>query len=338
VTYDGSGVRFLNTAEYVPNFAGLAGTASASNVRMNASTDLNTASGTTVNALVVVTGTTLSNSQGGGLTVTSGLVVSEPSPGAALINVPLNVGSAEAILLGNITLNAPLSGTGGLTAGHQGTLRLNVANTYNGPTTINGGTILFFSPDALGGSTRIIAGGTLGNSDGDVGRATLQYMGTSPATLTQSLQLQSGLLTVGSNALTPSAPLTLAGPISGPGGFRVFTISDVSLTNLDNSYTGATEVRQGSVRFSDDRQLGNGGPLELQTAGGIVLDGNWTTSRTVNLVSAQFNTHGWDAVLNGPLTGSGGSLTKTGAGTLTLRSLDNSFTGSLSIGPGVGWI
>ena len=61
-----------------------------------------------------------------------------------------------------------ITGTGNLTKNGTGMLTLNAANTYNGSTTLNTGTLAINNNGAIGNGTLIINGGTIDNTSGSL--------------------------------------------------------------------------------------------------------------------------------------------------------------------------
>lgn len=335
VTLNSGAIRALNTGtEYTTTITG--GTSTSDNVRLTASLNINDAGLTTRNALIMTTGT-LSNALGGSLRLTSGTIFNS---GTATISANLDFGSQEAIIFsqGTLTISGTIAGSGGLTKAGSSTLTLsNTANSYTGTTTINGGTIAFASTAVFGGSTAFQAGGS-NTLLTNIGRPALNYTGTTAATLTQSIAVNSGLMEF--NVTSASGSLQIDGQISGSGGIYIAGSGNTILTNNSNNYTGQTRIFGGNLVFSNDAQLGNGGAVDIGalSTSGVILNGNWTTSRQVNFsFSSQVNTNGFNWTQNGAFTGtSGATLNKAGAGTFTLNSdVNNStFSGPVNVNGG----
>ncbi|WP_186291825.1 autotransporter domain-containing protein [Ancylobacter moscoviensis] len=125
---------------------------------------------------------------------------------------------------------------------------------------------------------------------------------------------------------------TLATPIMGTGGIVKIGAGTIVLT-ADNSYTGGTAMKAGTLSVSADANLGaatgglafDGGTLEntsaFATGRAITLNGGGTLRTTADLTAS------------GVISGAG-ALTKTGAGTLTLTGT-NTYGGGTTIGTGV---
>lgn len=341
VTYDAArGVRLLDHGtEYAVGFGAVTGTTN--NLLLTASSNpgapisINSlfarhASGTPVTVGTVGDTNTISFPTGNAAAIYS-------TGGSLTINTPLSFNGNEGIFIARTTMmivNGVISGTNGITKlGAGGSLSLTAANTYSGTTTVNSGTLTFANVSALGTSNQFILGGGVTGTTGTVGQAILQYTGASPATLTQDIKLSSGLPEIRSS--TSTATLTLSGTISGPGGLYFNSPGNVVLTG-SNSYTGQTRIFGGNIVISSDANLGSGGAIDIGASSttGLILNGDWTTSRQVNMsFTSQLNTQGFNATLNGPLTGTSG-LNKAGAGKLTLNTA-NPNSGVVTINAGV---
>ncbi len=131
-----------------------------------------------------------------------------------------------------------------LTKEGPGTLILSAANTYSGPTLVNGGTLKLANADATGGSSKVVLG--------DAGGLVLDFTGT------------------------------MKTPIIGTG-TGVTKIGDSkAVLSGNNSYTGPTEVRQGSLFV--DGSLAS----EVWVDGGAGFGGNGRVNNTVNFRDGSF--------------------------------------------------
>jgi autotransporter-associated beta strand protein len=144
-------------------------------------------------------------------------------------------------------------------------------------------------------------------------------------------------LTVGGN----NATTTYSGGISG-GGSLAKTGAGVLYLTGTSSYSGGTTVNGGTLNVNSDSALGYGFSVMTFTnnstlqfgANNIVLSGG--RSIVVNSgVTATFDTAGNAVTIQGPISDatSGGGLTKTGAGVLSLNG-GNSYTGNTTINAG----
>ncbi|MEJ8856977.1 autotransporter outer membrane beta-barrel domain-containing protein [Variovorax robiniae] len=190
----------------------------------------------------------------------------------------------------------PLSG-GSLIKTGTGTLTLTGANTYTGGTTIAAGTL------------QVGSGGTTGSLVGNiVDNAALVF--------------------------NRSDALSFGGVISGTGSVTKNGAGTLTLT-ATNTYTGATIINQGVLAFSNPGNLGtlgnpivfNGGTLRYLAASSFI-------GRSVSLLagSGTVDTNGFSVEYRGVASGAG-SMTKIGAGTLSLTGT-NTYTGGTIINGG----
>ena len=211
------------------------------------------------------------------------------------------------------TLNLVMSGSG--------TQVLAGSNTYTGSTTINGGTL------------QIGAGGTTGSIN-------------STDAVTDNAVL----------AFSCSGTLTFSVPISGSGTVTMLGPGTLALGG-SNTYTGGTTLSAGQLNINNAAALGtgaltiSGGTIGNTSGAAITLSNNnaenWngnfafagtndlnlgtgavamSSSRTVTVTSNNLT-------VGGAISGSGYSLTKAGAGTLTLAG-SNTYTGGTTLSAG----
>lgn len=221
----------------------------------------------------------------------------------------------------SLTLSGPVSGTAALTKGvSAGTLVLTGSNSYSGGTNIDVGTVEF-SANSLGGTAVTINGGTLryaaGNTE-DISSKTLTF-GPSGATIDTNgndVTLANSFGNSGAGGLTKAgaAMLTLAG---------------------SNSYAGSTTISGGTLAITADENLGSlGANAGVVLAGGALrIPVSFTTARGFSVTSASILDAGDATTLNGTITGTQ-SLTRQGAGLLTLTGNNSSFTGGMVLAGG----
>ncbi len=238
--------------------------------------------------------------------------------------VTLNAGGGALDTDGNnATLSGAISGTGGLTKIGLGTLTLSGAGTYSGPTAVNAGTLQAgatsaFSPNS---AYTVSSGAILDLNSFNQAIGSLAGAG--------NVMLGSATLTTGND----NTSTAFSGGISGTGGLTKIGLGTLTLSGA-NTYSGGTVTDAGTLAVSADNNLGaaSGG---LSFGGGTLqfLSG-FTTNRTVTLNAGggAFDTDGNNATLGGAISGTG-SLTKIGAGTLTLSG-PSSYTGATTINHG----
>ena len=233
---------------------------------------------------------------------------------------------------GDITLGGNISGLGGIAKNGSGKLILSGSNNYTGGTTITAGSLEL----GIGGTSGSIVGNILNNSELVVNR---------------------------------SGTLTLSGAISGSGILTKTGAGSMTLSG-NNTYTGATTIKQGAISVSNivvssgasnlgnatsavvlGDTLGHTGILSytgatatytrgftVQSGGGEIdttTSGQTLTIATGGIANGGVLTIGGsgNTTISSVISGSG-SLAKTGAGTLTLSAF-NTYNGPTTIANGV---
>jgi len=276
---------------------------------------------------------------GGTLTTTTDLYAGFGGTGLLSIS-----GSGVAIVGG--TLSRGLSGTIALESG--GTLQIGTGGSSGSLATdlTNNGSLVFNRSDGSSYSGIIDGSGTVTT----LGSGTLTFTGVNTYTgvttiSTGALQLGDGL-TTGSIAgdvvndatliFNPAEDLAFANSISGTGAVQKLGTAVLTLSG-SNTYAGGTQFDAGVLSLGSADALGTSGTISF---GGGMLQ--FTGSNTTDY-SARFSTAGsqafvldtnsQDVALASALSGADSSLTKLGAGTLTI-SASNSYTGSTTINGG----
>ena len=224
---------------------------------------------------------------------------------------PTVSGSAGAA---SLIVGGPISGSFGLTKAGPSPLILSGSNTYTGSTIVNAGTLQIGNAGTTGAlaTTSAITGSAGG---------TLAFGRTD--TVTQGTHFNS--------VIGGAINLTQAG-------------SGTLVLNGANTYTGTTSISAGTLRLDNSAALQNStfaggagslsfGSVTTGTFGGLVGSSNLTLSNTAgSAVALAVGGNNSSTTYSGALSG-GGSLTKLGAGTLTL-SASNSYSGATSINAG----
>ncbi|MFA6564785.1 MAG: autotransporter-associated beta strand repeat-containing protein, partial [Verrucomicrobiia bacterium] len=235
------------------------------------------------------------------------------------------------------------------------TLTLSGANTYTGVTTIRAGTLQFAQETSLYNNTQaswtdanivVESGTTAIFNAGGAGEFTagdidiLAALGTSTGGFKTGAIL--GLDTTGGDFAYSSA---IANPNGGANtrSLTKFGVNTLTLSGA-NSYTGPTTVGEGTLALSGAGALADTSAVNV-TGGTAVFDisGITASSETIgslagvsgssavlggkNLTAGDDNT---STTFAGVISGTGGSLTKTGTGTLTLTAA-NTYTGATDI-------
>ena len=213
----------------------------------------------------------------------------------------------------NVSFDGVISGSGSITKAGAGTLILSGTNTYSGGTTISAGTLSIVSDTNIGSGTNTI--GTKG---------TLLLSGNGTYTNDWTLSGAGSAIATDNNN-------TLSGVLSGNGGLTKTGTGTLTLTG-NNTYAGGTAINDGTLKGN----IASG--TDLSIAAGAIYDGD-NKARSVDGLNGGgklLNTSGL-TVQSGDFAGiidnSNTSLTKTGAGTLTLTG-NNAYTGSTTISEG----
>jgi autotransporter-associated beta strand protein len=232
-------------------------------------------------------------------------------------------------------LSAPVTGAFALTKTGAGTLTISNAQSFTGGLTIAAGTVAVASTTYLGPTTTVT---TIANG------AVLSFTNTATITgaTTKTFVLSGG------GEIDAAVSTALDGVISGTGGLvkggpGILTLSPETsgtTTLTSNTYTGGTTVTAGTLQFNTQNALPAG--LVTMGAGTTLWDvntatsGNFPTTVTFSLGGAvTFNEPlaTKTFIYNGSISGNGGSLLKTGAGTIYLQG-SNSYSGGTTINGG----
>lgn len=271
---------------------------------------------------LTLNGGSLSMGGGNGTGALSGTIVL-----AANSNIAPNISNGN-----QIPLSASISGPGGLTSIDRGLLLLTGANTYNGPTVINQGALVFKS-SIYGNDTSkwtpanitVASNAVLGMSVG----------GASDFTMAQAATMFTNLTTdVNNNGMRPNSFMSLdtrnasAGTYtfssvltdsSGTGGGAVnFAFSGSSNTTLEltgsNTYSGVTMVRNnGTLRVSSFNSVNGGNPPMASSS-----LGRPTTVANGTILLGESS---WNGNRMPGTTYASGNLTYTGTGETTDRKI-----------------
>ncbi len=194
----------------------------------------------TINADLIADTTQTFDSNAGNLSIGGGV---DLSTGAAV----LTVGGAQ-----DTTISGVISGAGGSVVKNDGgTLTLSGANAFDGPVTLNAGTLAVGNNAALGNSL-VINGGSLEASGGS--RVIPDSVAVTLATdlsMTGALGLEiaSDLDLTDNRTFSTSNATEISGVISESGGVRALTKAGSGSLELSalNTYTGDTTVSGGSL-------------------------------------------------------------------------------------------
>ena len=282
------------------------------------------------------------------------LVYNQVSPGNSLIETEVHTtGSMDIsgsgivqITTGVVTNDLPTPET------HIPLMAQDEANTLvrlaSGETVIGSGGNLALTDHAGGIITSSVAT-NITQSGNTVAQGTYDYRLTGGEN-NDGLYVNYGLKTVellgnGDNSLLltsegrTGSSADLSASLTGSGDLAIDTGTGniVSLSNMENSYTGSTTVRSGTLRMDNDNVLGNTSSLQLAKNTSLDMNGHSQTLGALNTVS-----NSSVSISSGELTlseggTSGGSLAgegalKLSAGTLNILGDNNDLRATTTIG------
>lgn len=291
------------------------------------------------------------------------------STGSATTRMLTNNSTTNAFTIAGSMQDGSNGTTKNFTKAGAGTLILTAASTYSGTTTISNGKLQLSSGnDRLPTGTTLLiqgqtaSGGAAGSFDMNAKNQTVAGLsgggisgsGVTYGKITNSAAGTSTLTVNPDNGVTPS-DTTFDGIIAnGSASARVALTKagshQLTLTGV-NTYTGPTTVTGGTLALSGNGTLGaqtaalaiQGGTVDLgttsQTVGAVTLTADGSALKNGSLTGASYavsNTSG-TTTISANLMGTGVSLTKTEAGTMTVAG-NNSYTGNTNIKGGIAII
>ncbi|MBB3773774.1 outer membrane autotransporter protein [Angulomicrobium tetraedrale] len=241
--------------------------------------------------------------------------------GSGPFNRAITVANRGAIGSGNtpVTVNSLISGSGGLDV-TAGTINLAANNTFAGGLRVIGdGAKALFTTDAnLGpaGAVTLMNGGLVGTTEAAAANLTM----------TRTLNIS------GSGGVSAAMhPLIWSGSITGSGQFIKDGAGILVLTG-NNTYSGGTRVRGGTLQVASDDKLGAAGSAITLDSGSLWATQTFSTARPVILgeYGGGFQLEAGNTLT---LTGDirGGQLRSIGNGTLVLNGT-SSYKDILSFG------
>ena len=230
--------------------------------------------------------------------------------------IPINVPGS-----GVLTLRGVISGSGGgITKQGSGTLALTSTNTFDGPVSVEAGTLTVQgSPDNLGAGTSAVS-----LADNSMLHANFGLVTSRPLTLT------GGTATLDSDYI-----LNFSGLVSGAGALRKTGAGTLTLAT-GNTYQGGTLAEGGTINFADQTALGTGA-ITLK-GGTVAATASTTLSANVSVTSSggTISNGGNTLSLTGAVTGGSGITLGLAGNSLSLTDLTaadfTGFIGSVTLG------
>jgi autotransporter-associated beta strand protein len=252
----------------------------------------------------------------------------------------LNAGAITAI--GSNITDFDATNKGGITKTGAGTLTLNGTNTYTGSTIVSSGT-LSISSVANGGSNSNLGASSNASSNLVLGGGTLSYTGTSGST-DRNFTLANG--TTSTISVGMFTALTFGGgAAAGNGSFTKAGGGELALTGA-SSHSGTTMVSAGTLSLRNANALQNS-TLNTGSSGSSAVVvfiaagssdyklGGLAGSNNLNIGanSISIGSNNADTTYSAVISSSGGGVTKTGSGMLTLNGT-NTYTGATTVSGG----
>ncbi len=346
-TKNGSGMLILNNAG---NTISGAVTLSAGILQLNTA-GLTNATSVAINGGLLVVATSSANAIGGTISFGGGMLQYNSVPltdySSQFSTASNQIYNINTGVSGSTTFSSVLSSSGGtLTKTGTGTLTLAAANTFSGATAVSAGNLTLSNALALQNSaidaTNSVTGSatqgfilsgvttpTFGGLTGTKNLSTLFNTSTGGYGSVTSLTLNPGT----------GANYSYSGVIAdGAAGMSLTkTGAGTQALSGNNSYTGGTAINAGTLALGSANAIGTTGTISF--GGGTLKAFNTTdySSRFSTAASQAYNidTNAQSITWATALTSAGGSLTKSGAGTLALTGgVSNTFSGPIAVNGG----
>jgi autotransporter-associated beta strand protein len=253
----------------------------------------------------------------------------------SVLNVSHGGAASPTDLLVTSVITSFPGGTG-LTLQGNGFTQFTAANTYNGGTNVNGGTLQLASGTAtLGASTGslTLASGALLDING-VNTSVGGLNGNGTIDNVYGTLGLSPTLTVGNGNAGGTFSGTIQNTVNGGATMLAKVGNGAQFLSGTNTYAGGTTITAGVLNFTSsalgsNKVIFNGGTLQWATGNTSDVSTSPGIANIASGKSAKLDTNGNSVQFNTGFGGAGG-LTKTGAGTLTL-AVPNTFGGGTSI-------
>ncbi|MGJ7603193.1 autotransporter-associated beta strand repeat-containing protein [Variovorax sp. LT1R20] len=224
------------------------------------------------------------------------------------------------------TMNVALSGTGGISKEDAGRLILGGANTYTGGTTVKGG-VLQGSATSLQGTivnnaeVAFDQGATAGIYAGAMsGTGKLRKIGTGTLTLANANSYSGGTLVDAGTLATDTSGALGTGAVSIASGATLQFGGKADGGKLAIANQGTLRLQDGANAASATVTNAAGGQvrIDLATTGASIGSLGGAGDVVLGAKALTIGAIGSSTTISGAITGTGGSLVKVGAGTLTL--------------------
>ena len=281
------------------------------------------------------------NTYSGGTTLNQGIIQGNTTS----LQGQINTGPNTTLIFDqatNGTFNGSILGSGSITKANGGTLILATPSFNTGGTTVTGGVLQGNTSNLQGTITNNASvvfnqanNGTYSGSMTGTGSMTKMGAGTlivsGNNSYTGGTNVSAGILQGAASSL--SGPITNNGSvvfdqptnatysalITGTGSITKINVGTLTLSNLNNTYSGGTIISGGAVSVAADAALGNpSGGLTFNTDGILEATASFTSGRAATLNDAgEIHVTGNNTLTMTMITGPG-SLTKANTGTLVL--------------------
>ena len=230
------------------------------------------------------------------------------------------------------TYNGVISGTGNVVqagSGASAVLTLTAVHTYTGHTGVHEGTLVIAPSCRITNSSDVRFG---------TASAKLSIAATQPQTVkglnssfAETEVILGSTIFIGTGTTANDGNGTFAGRFTGGGSVIKSGTGTLTLTGV-STYTGGTQISAGTLIFSAGSNLGM---AHINFAGGTL---RWAPGNTVDISSGfgwingnfTFDTNGNNITFATPLQTTAHTVTKAGAGTLTLNA-NQTYTGATAV-------
>ena len=231
---------------------------------------------------------------------------------------------------GSATYGGTINPSIGLTKFGYNALTLASNNSYSGPTFINGGSLILES-GLPSSSVAMSSNTTLDLSAGTAGQVNFGSLADAAGSPTGHQVL------LGDNTLVTgldSTSTTFSGAISGNGGLIKAGSGTFTLAG-SNTYGGGTTIAAGELALAGSAALPPNGSISFTGGAPQAIDSTDYSARfsTAPGQAYALDTNGQNVTWATALNSSGGSLTKLGAGMLTLTN-SNTYSGTTTVNAG----